>query len=422
MNVQKTCAAIVAALIIWFVAISVAMAEPPPGGQTPAPAKEPTCEEKLASATADRDAMLQDPACKAALEQKSNPQPQPPKPKRFDIVCGFGTTGGQPTVLDRSTGSFHCTCKDPDADALVTGPTGASGKSEICLPKKQGSASSTTVVTTSQITKICGEGTTGVPSSNGNCVCADPAHKVVTGPTTSETQMQICIDTSGPRPPMRLVCDPSSTTGQPGPDGHCSCSDSDAEIVSGPFSEEEGIRIEKCIRGASASALATSDLQLFAGVVAVLGGRNGFVGGAGLVAGLLGWPSRYVGLTVEVTVSANYEAEDADQLGTLFAVEGGVGPSFRPIDGFEFALLFYGKQWNRVDARGAGLEGNNLGYQFGGGVSALIQPWTAPIAIKIGGNLGYGSVAGTVGGTATEAPMVQGGFQLGLVFTDGFNF
>jgi nucleoside-triphosphatase THEP1 len=130
MNVQKTCAAIVAALIIWFVAISVAMAEPPPGGQTPAPAKEPTCEEKLASATADRDAMLQDPACKAAMEQKSNPQPQPPKPKpqRFDIVCGFGTTGGQPTVLDRSTGSFHCTCKDPDADALVTGPTG-SGKS-----------------------------------------------------------------------------------------------------------------------------------------------------------------------------------------------------------------------------------------------------------------------------------------------------
>jgi hypothetical protein len=424
-SVARTCAAIVAVLVVWFAIPSAAFSQQsdPAKGQK----EKPVAPDTLEKCQSDWEAMMNLPECRDAIKPKDptqEPTQEPTSKKpvaKFEITCGYGTTGGRASVLDKKTGSFHCTCKDPENDELVTGPTGSAGKSEVCLPRKQGASSSTTTQT---VTMLCDPSTTtGEVTSNGNCACKNPAHKIVSGETMPGTQLQYCIDTSPERPAMTLICDPSTTTGQIGPDKHCSCADPALTLVSGPFSEEEGVRIEKCIRegqeGGAGRGL--SDLQLAAGIVFDLGGRNGVHVGGGLTAAILGWPHKSFGFTVEATVTANHEFEDAEQLGTLFAVQGGVGPAFR-IPGLVVAVMFYGVQWNRIDSTGAGLEGNNLGYQLGGGVTGYINPWEPPVAIKVNGNVGYGSVAGTVGGVATEAPMVQGGIHVGVVVTDGFDF
>jgi hypothetical protein len=389
MNKKNTTFTAIVAILIAFMAIFVPAIsfadEPKPKGDKPG-----TCDEKLATCNSDlrlcQELVCPDgskpvkPVTNPAQQQKDPPKPAP---KPYNVTCGFGTTGGQPSVADKATGSRHCACENP-AHWPVTGKFGATGKVEICLP---------------------GAGIAERLRKADPDIDVADLKKIVDAikekqEVDEKTLLLLGIDVEDLK--KRMAAAEKKNEEQ----------DGEIDAVKKRLDELEKMRF------------ASSHLQLFGGVSLDLGSRNGFQVGGQLAGGLFGWPHPNVGLYTRVKVGLMHEPNDAAQVNPFLTVSGGIGPAFRFLDGhLVLGVGFHGRQTIRAQNVGFGVEDHFFGGQYGGEAFLSIQPSRhVPLAIVPGGNFGYGPVAGWVKGTPFQLDMVQGAFTLDIVFLTGIHF
>lgn len=339
-------------------------------GQSPPPT---ISQEDCTKYKAQIDLINQDPYCKGVAEGTVKPGTKtvvPPMP--YTLLCGFGTTG-QTGIHYESTGiaGYHCTC-DTDHPIRVTGDMSGSGRYELCVKDAADLEA--------RMTKL---------------EISDANQTVIINKITEHQIVQ---------------------------DNDIAALGLDVDALK---AEIQSIKDRLAALEGRVSALedkidALSDVDFYAGLMFLLGGRNGVDVGGGLTAGLFGWFSDHVGINVDATVGAEYEPEDPEIGAPLFSVQGLLGLAFRfgPV---AFSVGFHGKQYNRVPHEAGGFEGNSVGFELGGGANAVIKPSKkVPVAIKVDLHIGGGSVAGAKDKRPFEGTMVQGGGGIGVVLIDDF--